>query len=352
MWCFALSSLCSILIHDEPIEVQALSESESEKRGIGHALAPYRSPEERDTALRDYTARAGGVLHGIGESVEGRTILAAQFPAIEPSDVSLLVCANIHGVEFIAAEVALAAARVQSDPAHDLTKLRETANIWVIPSLNPDAYAKTWRLEGRGDLPALRKNARGVDLNRNFPRPGNASSVWFNFNGWRTGSDDEGNAFYRGVHEGSEPETQALIQLQERCGFHASANLHSTMGTVIQPCVSDGQTSRVYGQLVKAFRGGQARWKYRRVAAPWFDRFTGEQEDFQHHTGGTWSVCVEHYPVWVNPWRFISGTPLFWRFNPRDPSPWIDNDLPGIASFFRAALLRERPGRSLRAGLD
>ena len=293
----------------------------------------------------DWTQRAGGHVHTIGHSVEARPILAMELPSSRADAPSVLVCANIHGVEFIAAEVALGLLRRSARGDKQVEALREKAHIWVIPSLNPDAYARTWRDGGVGRLDQLRRNANGVDLNRNFPKPAQQKSVWFDLNGWRTGSDDPENAFYRGRAPASEPETQALVALHERVELHASANLHSTMGTLIPPCVTSSTDYREYGALCRTFRDAQPRWRYRRMSNRWLDRFTGEQEDFQHHLGGTWALCVEHYALWARPSRLWSKGPIFWRFNPEVPETWVDNDIPGLLAFFDAALKLERPRR-------
>jgi hypothetical protein len=316
---------------------------EQQESGVAHPLAPYRSPAQRDAQARSLTERAAGEVHLIGHSVQGRPLLACELKSSRADAPAVLVCANIHGVEFIAAEVALAVLESASRADSMFARLRERADIWVIPSLNPDGYARTWAAGGHGALHELRRNANGVDLNRNFPKPRSTRSVWFDFNGWRTGSDNPDNPFFRGVGPASEPETAALVALHQRIDFHASANLHSTMGTVIPPCLIDRQTYRIYGDLSRAFRGGQVRWRYRRMANQWFDRFTGEQEDFQHHLHGTWAVCIEHYPLWVNPWRLLRRGAIFWRFNPMDPQIWVDNDLPGLAAYFNAALDLARP---------
>jgi len=301
-------------------------------------LDPYRSPEDLATATMELAIRAGGSVHEIGHSVQGRPIRAVEMRAPESKAPTVLVCANIHGIEFIAAEVALGILEQAAEAVSEVGKLRQKANIWVIPSLNPDAYAATWDAQGQGTLASFRKNANGVDLNRNYPKPAANRPIWMNFGGWRTGSEDPQNAFYRGSAPLSEPETRAIADLHGRIPIHASANLHSTMGTVIPPCVRSRADYKQYADLVNALRRGQPHRRYRRMANRWFDRFTGEQEDFQHHMHGTWAVCIEHYPLWVNPWRFRPWYPIFWRFNPRNPAPWIKNDIPGIAAFFEAAL--------------
>ena len=174
--------------------------------------------------------------------MEGRPILAVHLPCGSQTAPSVLVCANIHGIEYISTEVALGVLDQAAREDSEIARLREYAHVWVLPSLNPDGYARTWRQAGHGQLSELRTNARGVDLNRNFPRPQHSRGIWFNFGGWRTGSDDPKNPFFRGSGAFSEPETQAIKTLCENTAFIASANLHSTMGTIIPPCVHTQST--------------------------------------------------------------------------------------------------------------
>ena len=308
-------------------------------------LTPYRPLSEVFHSVESQAADAAGVVHVIGHSVEDRPIQAVELKASTNHSPSILVCANIHGIEYIAVEVALGFLAQAGQVDSQVSQLRQRANIWIIPTLNPDAYERTWVQGGRGVLSELRTNANGVDLNRNFPKPAKNRPTWINFGGWRLGSADPANAFFRGETPLSEPESRALAHLHDRVSFHASANLHSTMGTVIPPCVNTATEYGQYGALVQAFREGQNRWGYRRMANRWFDRFTGEQEDFQHHQHDAWAVCIEHYPLWFQPWRFRPGNSLFWRFNPSSPSAWVANDIPGIVGFFSAALEMPPPSQ-------
>ncbi len=57
--------------------------------------------------------------------------------------------------------------------------------------------------------------------------------------------------------------------------------------------------------------------------------WTGEQEDWQHHVHGTWALTVEVFPLAASFRQHLRALSLFWRFNPRDPRPWVDNDVPG-----------------------
>lgn len=297
-------------------------------------LAPYPSPEARAVETADLAARVGGELVEYGASVEGRPLVAVRVPSTLSDPPRLLCAANIHGVEFIAGRVALGllSALQAGDPR--ALGLRARAELWVIPSLNPDGYARTFAAAGHGVLPAFRCNARGVDLNRNFPRPGGAGPSWLP----GAGSSVPGHATYRGAHPLSEPETAALDRLFVAQRFVASANLHSFMGTLIPARVTERPAYRTYKRLCRAFAAAQPRHRYRRLASRIFDTFTGEQEDHQHHAHRTWAVCVEVFTIFASLRQHWRAPSVFWRFNPRDPAPWVDNDVSGLLGYYAAAL--------------
>jgi predicted deacylase len=121
-------------------------------------------------------ARVTAVLETrvIGLSVEGRPIRA--FRIGDPTSPRKAVfIATMHGNE--------------AKPAQILRNLRDGrriqgADIWVIPTMNPDGYARD-----------SRRNAHGVDLNRNFP------VHWI----------PQGGSYYSGTGPASEPETRAMM---------------------------------------------------------------------------------------------------------------------------------------------
>lgn len=121
-------------------------------------------------------ARASAVVETrvIGLSVEGRPIRA--FRLGDPTSPRKAVfIATIHGNE--------------AKPAQILRNLRDGrrihgADIWVVPTMNPDGYLRN-----------SRRNAHGVDLNRNFP------VSWI----------PQGGSYYSGPSPASEPETQAMM---------------------------------------------------------------------------------------------------------------------------------------------
>jgi hypothetical protein len=144
----------------------------------------------------------------------------------------------------------------------------------------------------------------------------------------------------------SEPETAALAALAAEAGFHAATGGHSFMGSLIPAHVDDAPAFAGYRELCRAFAGAQPRARYRRLASRRFDTYTGEMEDFLHHAHGTWAICLETFPFWASLRQHLRAPSLFWRFNPRDPEPWVDNDVPGIAAYLHAALDRPRPPNS------
>ena len=273
-----------------------------------------------------------------GASVEGRDLQALRIPARITNAPRVLCSANIHGPEFVGTALALALAEVVAEGTGIFAALRSQAELWVIPSLNPDGYARTWECNGIGTLAELRTNARGVDLNRNFPLPRGRR---FPFPG--AGSQRPGKATYVGPAALSEPETDALHRFLEPLGFRASANLHSFMGTLIPAHVKSRAEYVQYKRLCRAFVAAQRSHRYRRLSSRWLDGFTGELEDHQHHALGTWAVCVEVFPFVASFAQHRRAPSLFWRFNPRDPVPWIHNDIEGIANFFAAALELDAP---------
>src|SRR5262245_61394146 len=116
---------------------------------------------------------------------------------------SMLVVGCVHGNE----PAGIAVARdliADPSPRHVL--------LWVVPSLNPDGVAM-----------GTRQNARGVDLNRNFP--------WH----WRP-IGSPGDLYYSGPHPLSEPETRIARRLILRrrpnvaIWFHQRENLVDKSG--------------------------------------------------------------------------------------------------------------------------
>ncbi|QWC85353.1 DUF2817 domain-containing protein [Nocardioidaceae bacterium] len=112
----------------------------------------------------------------VGRSVQGRPIRA--FYRGDPgADLVTMVIGSMHGNERAGESTARWMKR------H--TRPRRGTGVWIVPTMNPD-----------GARAYTRQNARGVDLNRNWPT-----------SGW---TDASSSCCYGGPSRASEPETRAM----------------------------------------------------------------------------------------------------------------------------------------------
>ena len=140
----------------------------------------------------------------IGHSVDGRAIHVVETGTTGEPRVLVVGC--IHGNE-CAGMAVIRALRRRPPPRY--------ADLWLVPSLNPDGRAA-----------GTRQNARGVDLNRNFVA------------GW-THHGAPWSTYYSGPRPFSEPETQAARRLiaairpRVTVWYHQHMRLVWTSGTSV-----------------------------------------------------------------------------------------------------------------------
>lgn len=141
-------------------------------------------------------ATVGAAAHLVGHSVEGRRIVAYELG--DPTAArKVLVVGCMHGNECAGIAVV--------DRLQGLGPL-DGVDLWLVPDANPDGRAA-----------GTRRNARGVDLNRNFPHR------WRH----RTG------AYYSGPKPASEPETRALMRLIGRLRPTVTIWFHQHLNMVV-----------------------------------------------------------------------------------------------------------------------
>ena len=304
------------------------------------SIHPYPGEEQRERELDALAARAGASVITIGASVEGRPIRMARVPAADPTvKASVLVVGNIHGVEWIGSRVAMGVLRACGERTSGAASLLQRAHVLVLPCMNVDGYARTERQDGQGTWKQLRCNAHGVDLNRNFPMPHGAKPSWMTI----AGSSDPARSTWRGEAPLSEPEARAVAEMVERERPHASVSYHSFMGTLIPPKVLRSSDVESYRALCRAYRSGQTGPRYPRLQNRFVDVFTGELEDHLHHRTGCWALTVEIFPLARTFAQHLRAPAVFWRFNPHNEGPWVDNEVGGTLAFFDAALSQPRP---------
>ena len=158
--------------------------------------------------------RDRGVLRHVAE-VYGTSVDGVPLKAYGPAGAPLLVLASIHGDE---AETTIVVSEALRSIAPGQVQAR------VILCANPD-----------GMMRGTRGNARGVDLNRNFPTASWSPDPVF----YKARADDARDiALSPGAHPTSEPETSALLYLIDRKRPRAIVTLHAALA-----CIDDAGAS-------------------------------------------------------------------------------------------------------------
>ncbi|MCK1813345.1 M14 family metallopeptidase [Streptomyces sp. XM4011] len=215
----------SVLISADAAEAERL-------RALGYELAPlpaaaagsgdvqaaapsdYHTYESMRAVVDAAVARHPDLVSSqvIGRSHEGRDIIAVKVSAdvaVDEDEPEILFTHNQHAREHLTVEMALyTLEELTSGYGSDarITRLLDTREIWLIPSVNPDG--KTYDTES-GAFRSWRKNrqpnagssAIGTDLNRNW------DYMWGCCGG---SSGSASSATYRGAAPESGPETRVV----------------------------------------------------------------------------------------------------------------------------------------------
>ena len=175
-----------------------------------------------------------------GASVEGRE-LTARALGNAASRRSVLVVGEVHGDESEGRRIVKRFRREQ--------RRMKAARLWTVTTVNPDGHAS-----------GERKNARGVDLNRNFGV------------GW-SGAEPPSSGYYGGPRRFSEPESRALRRLIKRADPDLTVYYHQPWGQVLAPCRGGARAEKLYakrsGLPLERCRGEKlpgtaTRWQERR----------------------------------------------------------------------------------------
>lgn len=201
---------------------------------LGAVVAGSGGGAAANPAAGEATAR---VL--LGRSVEKRAITAVQVGDPQGIRVALVV-GVIHGDERAGLRIVRA---IKHRSRREAASLRGT-QLWAIQTVNPD-----------GQRAHARKNAHGVDLNRNFPFR------------WR-GDAPHSSGYYPGTGPSSEPETRAVMAFARRIRPDLSIWYHQPWGAVLA-CGGRPQVAVEYAKLVgmhtscrgKGLRGTAITWE-------------------------------------------------------------------------------------------
>jgi protein MpaA len=171
----------------------------------------------------------------IGHSVRGRAIVSVRFGPPD-SALKMLVVGDIHGNESDGMRITRELIATGAPPGLELI---------VVPTINPDGLAAR-----------TRGNARGVDLNRNFPFD------------WRP----LGGGEYSGTGPLSEPESRAAHRLILREKPDVTIWFHQPFGLIDRP-TGNPFVARRFSQLIGLpfvdlpgrYPGSASRWQNHRL---------------------------------------------------------------------------------------
>jgi carboxypeptidase T len=294
----------------------------------------YPALAQLEERWRGLAHRLGGRESVAGRSVDGRPLWCFELGARAPEAPTILLTALIHGVELIGSIALFDALQALGRTGGPLL---EEARLAVMPIVNPDALANNMDRLARGRIAFQRRNARRVDLNRNFPAVGRKGS-WHPFSGssWRW------SPYHRGPFALSEPESRAVAEVASRVRPRLSLGFHSFGNLVLYPWAhSRTPNARLpaYQRLAHAFVRGTTATPYRFRQAIDFYPTIGDLDDWLDATFGTLALTIEVGALdrrLLDPRRFLN--PFCWM-NPGSIGPTTANTAPGVLGLMRSAVV-------------
>ncbi len=258
-----------------------------------------------DRLLRDHAGRP----ERIGRSVEGRPIWSLRFGP-EKAGGGLLI-SLLHACEYIGALALLAVTEraLSANPDWPLA---------IVPVANPDGAERARKAAFDLSIRFHRGNARGIDLNRNFPPTHRRGGLWGALPWYRSGPSPA-----------SEPETAALVDLARAVRPTRAISFHSFGRWIFLPPAhrrDPWPQTAAHGRAVQAAGGARAigyrstqlgRW------APWF-RAHGTEIDFLAGEIGANAFLIEVSRGGIGRWGLRRFPVPFFAYNPPAPEMEVD----------------------------
>jgi predicted deacylase len=273
--------------------------------------------------------QAGAQATLAGHSIEGRGIPRYDFG----QGVPVLLTGLIHGVELVGSLALLEFVRSLVERQAELLR---HARLTVLPIMNPDALQANCDRLARGQRAFKRCNARGVDLNRNFPRlrpdmPRNPLG----------GSRYRLSPHYVGPRPLSEPETRAVANVVGETQPRVSVAFHSHGELLLYPWAFTARPNPRrdrYERAGRAFVRGLRGARYRVMQATDWYSTVGDLDDWLDAEHGTLAFTVEV----SRPMRFFANlrrlsNPFAWQ-NPVRVAPSVAGIAPGVDALVRESL--------------
>lgn len=257
-------------------------------------------------------------LESAGRSTQGRELWIVKVsddPSLdEAPEPKLLYVANMHGDEVVGRELMIYLIRqlvTEYGRTPRITRLVDNAEIYIMPTMNPDGF----ELSRRG-------NSRGVDLNRDFPD-------------FLSDPND--------TPAGRAAETQALMRLHQAHHFVMALNFHGGSACFNMPWDTRAN-SRVqdrFGddalmrQLARAYADANATMRTSNGGS--FDRGVTYGYEWYEIDGGMqdWSIYYRasfHATVELSTvkWPAASSLPRYWQENQEALLAYLESALFGV----------------------
>jgi predicted deacylase len=248
----------------------------------------YPTASAFEAEWRSLARRAGGHEGVVGSSVEGRPL---RHYRLGRGGMRVLVTGLMHGVEMIGAMAAQALVRRLASDGPRAERVLDAITLDVVPVVNPDAFELNLARLGAGGRAGQRGNARGVDLNRNFPVVRGASS-WHPFSGSRLPFSPH----YAGPSALSEPESRALVELASQVKPHVSLAFHSFGNMLLFPYAHSfarHPEARAYEAMGAAMNAEMAGPRYQVKPSAQLYPVIGDFDDWLDAEFGTMAMTVE-----------------------------------------------------------
>jgi len=279
----------------------------------------YPTYSQYDSIMQSFAANFPMLCHldTIGKSINGKLVLALKIsdnPSDDETEPEVFYSSTMHGDEtggfILMLRFAEYLLKNYSDNAR-VKELIDNLEIWINPLANPDGTYNS----GNAISSPVRYNARGVDLNRNFPDPTLQNVVY-------------------------EKETNDMIRFMKRHRFVLSANFHTGSEVVNYPWdrwltklhaddVWFNSISRAYADTVHIYSGPN----YMRDmdngvtrGALWYIINGGRQDYITQELHGR-EVTIEIDNQYVTP---VLQLEVLWENNRRSLMGYLENALYGV----------------------
>ncbi len=281
-------------------DIDAVAEAEAARLASPQASDADWFAEYKDYgAISEYIANLAKLapdrvsLHGIGTSIDGRTIWALRIGGPAVNATPMLINGTQHAREWIAAMTTTCIAdRLVRDYDRDpaVRSFVDSTTLWVVPVVNPDGYQYSW-----SSSRYWRKNRRGgygVDLNRNW-------GVAFGGPGL---SSNKRSDVYRGEYAFSEPETAAVRDLAERVRPQLAIDFHSYGQLVLFPWnytskrSADHDRLTAVGDTLASAIYAQHQQRYTLMSGVELYPAAGTAQDFMYGRNGALAYTIELRP--------------------------------------------------------